>query len=474
MCVDEKPVVLHHEVRPPQAMRPGRVARRDEQRSRKWRASLAPTGPLLPLPTKVDFADPSSTVRVPVLDGIRGLAICLVLSWHTIFQFPLAAHPYFARLASLGRLSWSGVDLFFVLSGFLIGGILLDTAKAERYFAPFYIRRAHRILPLYGLVLLLVFSVTYLRHHLGLSGSWTESSVPLVYYPTFLQNYWMAKHDAFGSRNLGVTWSLAVEEQFYLTIPLIIRYVSRSRLWWVVAGMIAGAPLLRIFLIHSVTNGVFAAYVLMPCRADALGWGIAAALIQRNHAVWETILRRRAYLYVGLGGMAVGVAAVLLSRFRPFTDEGLGLEYSLLAALYFLLLISVLINRKLERVFSMKALCYMGTIAYGLYLLHFPIIGAVGDIVSWIHPRQSGWRLLVELISGVALATALSAISWEYLEKPLIKRGRRYGYGRNAEHVRAETRTLEMKSFSAAIIAKISPLHSVWEDRVTKPLTRLI
>lgn len=404
------------------------------------------------MPTQIDFADPSSPARIPVLDGIRGVAICLVVSWHVLLAVDrLPNHPYFARILALGRLTWTGVDLFFVLSGFLIGGILLDAAKAQRYFGPFYLRRAHRILPLYGVVLLLVFSVTYLCRHLGVSGIWTEVPIPLVYYPTFLQNLWMARHGEWGLAPLGMTWSLAVEEQFYLTLPLIIRYVSRSRLWWIVGGMIVGAPLFRIILNHSVTNGVFASYVLMPCRADALGWGVAAALIKRTPVVWESILRIQAYLYVVFGGIAVGVAALLLSRFKPFTDEAFGLEYSLMAAFYFLLLMTVLINRRFETVFSVRALRYMGVIAYGLYLLQPPCTWAVHDVATWMHPNQSAWLSLFISISGIGLATALAAISWKYLEKPLVKRGHRYGYGKKAEQVRAGTPTLEMKCSSTAV-----------------------
>ena len=385
------------------------------------------------MPTQIDFDHPSSAARIPVLDGIRGVAICLVLSWHGFLQYNLPNHPHVARMVALGRLSWSGVDLFFVLSGFLIGGILLDAVKAQRYFAPFYIRRAHRILPLYGVLLLFVFSVTYFCRHLGASGPWTDAPIPLVYYPTFLQNFWMARHGGFGLYALGATWSLAVEEQFYLTLPLIIRYVSRSGLWWIVGGMIAGAPLLRIFLNHSLANGAFAGYVLMPCRADALGWGIAAALIKRTPVAWELILRLRAYLYVVFCGVAACVGALLFSRFDPFTDKVFSLEYSLLAAFYFLFLISVMVNRRFETVFSARALRYVGTIAYGLYLLHSPFIGAARDLAAWMHPGQSGWLSLFVSISGIGLATAVAAISWEYFEKPLVKHGHRYGYGGKAE-----------------------------------------
>jgi peptidoglycan/LPS O-acetylase OafA/YrhL len=97
----------------------------------------------------------SSSVRIPALDGLRGIAILLVLLWHSIFHVSFNHHPLMNRLVGIGSLSWSGVDLFFVLSGFLIGGILLDNRDSPRFFKTFYLRRAYRILPLYFAVVTL-------------------------------------------------------------------------------------------------------------------------------------------------------------------------------------------------------------------------------------------------------------------------------------------------------------------------------
>jgi peptidoglycan/LPS O-acetylase OafA/YrhL len=352
-----------------------------------------------------------------------------VLLWHGFFA-PLSNlpnHPLAASLIALGRLSWSGVDLFFVLSGFLIGGILLDAAESKRYFAPFYVRRAHRILPLYAVVVAFVFLVPYLFRNFGTS--WIVNRIPLRYYVGFLQNFWMARNDDFGSNILGVTWSLAIEEQFYLTLPLTIRYVSRSRLWWIVTGMIAGAPLLRLLLNYTLKDGPFASYVLMPCRADALGLGLAAALIVRSPRLWGTLVQHRNRMYIAFWGTLLGVVALLLSGFTAFTNNFFGLEYSLLALLYFLLLLSTLVSRKFEAVFSLRALRYLGTIAYGLYLLHYGSLFAIHALAVRIHPVQSGWVTLAVSFTGIAIATLMAAISWEYLEKPLIERGHRYVYG---------------------------------------------
>ena len=125
--------------------------------------------------------------------------------------------------------AWRGAELslFFVLSGFLIGGILLDATGSTRYFRTFYARRAFRILPLYGLV-----TGLFLASHFPLICSLLQhecsaSEIPLASYPTFTQNFWIAYLGTWGL-NSGevVTWSLAVEEQFYLTIPIIIRKLT--------------------------------------------------------------------------------------------------------------------------------------------------------------------------------------------------------------------------------------------------------
>ena len=161
--------------------------------------------------------------RIPELDGLRGLAIGSVLIWH-YFMVPTVTAPGTPLSYALvfGRLTWSGVDLFFVLSGFLIGGILLDARKASNYFQVFYTRRFFRIVPIYAAVLLIVPTFLLLAqrtHH----GTWlTPAHPPWYFFWTFTQNFWMVRAMDFGGNALGVTWSLAIEEQFYLLWPLIV------------------------------------------------------------------------------------------------------------------------------------------------------------------------------------------------------------------------------------------------------------
>src|SRR5260370_10622164 len=176
-------------------------------------------------------------VRVPELDGVRGIAIAMVLAHHYFLlpiRAPLATLPSYFQAA--GRLAWSGVDLFFVLSGFLLGGILLGACESSNYFRVFYVRRFLRIVPIYFICLSAGVLLTFFFYR-GLAPrlSWMfERPITLTPYFVFLQNLWMAKRTTYGMFGLGVTWSLAIEEQFYLTLPLLIR-ICRSHTSLVIA-----------------------------------------------------------------------------------------------------------------------------------------------------------------------------------------------------------------------------------------------
>jgi peptidoglycan/LPS O-acetylase OafA/YrhL len=162
--------------------------------------------------------------RVPELDGIRGCAILLVIVWHYIACEIHATPPGIVRsyLVSALSLTVSGVDLFFVLSGFLIAGILLDNRSASNYFRVFYVRRVCRIFPLYFLVLGMFVAFVALGATQSSRLSWIfHDPLPLWSYATFTQNVFMGLRGDFGPFWLGMTWSLAVEEQFYCFIPFL-------------------------------------------------------------------------------------------------------------------------------------------------------------------------------------------------------------------------------------------------------------
>ena len=177
------------------------------------------------------------------------------------------------------RLGWTGVDLFFVLSGFLIGGILLDVRASPRYFKTFYARRFFRIIPLYyawiaAYILLAFFGRHYLAAHVG-----TVESIDAAIFAQFLflQNFRDLLSSTVSFWWFTSTWSLAVEEQFYLVSPLFVRYLSRRALTVFLILVTLAAPVARLVVRDSFQSGAWLAYRLMPCRADSLAIGILAA-----------------------------------------------------------------------------------------------------------------------------------------------------------------------------------------------------
>jgi len=375
------------------------------------------------------WRNPRLNGRIPELDGIRGLAILLVLIEHYIRD---AARIPLTRLESWAlvpfRLAWSGVDLFFVLSGFLIGGILLDAKSAKNYYTTFYGRRFFRIFPLYYLwlgVFLVVLTLTSAVHtglfvHRGVLHTLFNSDLPLWSYPFFVQNFAIALHGTTGAMWLGITWSLAVEEQFYLLLPLAIRNLTTKGVLKLVCGAIAIAPVLRVVFLR-VSSGGLTSYTLLPCRADALGYGVLIAIIVRSKWAWNWIASHRAPLYWAFGVLGVGVC--MLTKLPFASPLFMGLGFSMLGAFYAALLLLVIVNpgpgEKL--LFRWKPLMGLGKIAYAVYIFHAGISFLVHGIILGREPIVDGWTSV--LVSALSLATVLllAITSWRLMEQPLIR-----------------------------------------------------
>jgi peptidoglycan/LPS O-acetylase OafA/YrhL len=246
-----------------------------------------------------------SSRRLPELDGLRGVAVAVVVIYHAALSDVVLPHG-FSWLVAAGKLGWSGVDLFFVLSGFLIGGILLDSRSSANYFKTFYLRRAYRILPIY-LVLMIFFSMRFIHVSAGPLGDFSGSAIPLYAYCSFTQNIWMAFLGTLGAGVVGPTWSLAVEEQFYLTAPLVVRKLAPEKLARVLVGVVIAAPLLRIALYAASRHNGVAEYVSMPCRADALSLGILSAWVARSPRWWNFLLARGRALKTVAGVFFLGM-----------------------------------------------------------------------------------------------------------------------------------------------------------------------
>lgn len=373
---------------------------------------------------------PNSAVRIPALDGLRGIAILLVLMRHTVFGMATNSR-FLSPLIAAGRLSWSGVDLFFVLSGFLIGGILLDERESPRYFSTFYLRRFHRIFPLYGVIVVIFLSRHVLSSWLpGPLGEVTPLPIPWLAYVSLTQNFWMAHIGWYGPLALSVTWSLAVEEQFYLTIPFLIRRIRLRYLTGVLVAIIAGAPLLRTALIHYSPNGYFASYVLTPCRADALCMGVLSAVLVRKPKLWSLLLQKLIFLRWIALGLFAGLVYMTVKAYDSYSAPMATAGYSWLAAFYSCCLLNAVATPTgwTQRVLCQPWLTRLGTLAYCLYLIHRPLNEASRRFLAPYFglPENLAW-LLAGLL-GVAASLVVASLSWEYLEKPLLRRGHRYSY----------------------------------------------
>jgi peptidoglycan/LPS O-acetylase OafA/YrhL len=305
-----------------------------------------------------------SAQRSPALDAVRGAAISCVMLAHC---FPNA----------FPRGGLVGVDMFFVLSGYLIGGNLIDRKGRPDYFTDFYRRRAFRILPLYLLLLAL---------------APLPLSQPLWHYLTFSQNLWWAWNDNITGWD-SVTWSLAVEEQFYAVAPLIVAFVPLSRLPAVLLGLAALAPACR-----AMATNATATYVLMPCRMDALFAGMLVAWIVR---FW------RPRPGIVLAAIMVSGAAFVCTVGNAASRSSVqlwGAGYTLEAAFFACMLLAMVMQGWRGN----RVLGWLGVRAYGLYLTHTLMIDWTGNALV-----------------GVGLSLAVSALAWRWIEEPLIRFGRK-------------------------------------------------
>jgi len=365
------------------------------------------------------LASPDFSKRIPQLDGLRGLAIGMVIYFHYITTTFGSSRSLVARLltrsASLG---WTGVDLFFVLSGFLIGGILMDARGSANYFRVFYSRRACRIFPVYfTFVALTLLGAALLRWPMF------APSIPWPFQASFTQNLWMAAHNTLGSRALWPTWSLAVEEQFYLLLPLLVYAVKPSRLPWIAGAGIAGAAVIRLGLLLIRPNLVIAAYTLLPCRMNALLMGTLAAWFIRQPRLWQKLLSKRndlrRALLILLGCLPLFLAIPAIdSRFEILVGLNAFPVY------YALLLVASLADERIGRILRVRWLMNLGGIAYFVYLVHYPMFGLLIHAMG-VRTAAGG---IVAAIIALPLTIVVAQVSWKWFEKPFIRLGHKVHY----------------------------------------------
>jgi len=376
---------------------------------------------------------PLPSGRIPELDGLRGIAILLVFTAHYLggsghSQFS----PWLRHLFAATNIGWSGVDLFFVLSGFLIGGILIDARDSPHYFRAFYMRRVHRILPIYYLWILL-YAVIVSAAVLGAPNPFSVSARDLLQVPVqllFLQNLQFALYP-FQFAWFVVTWSLAVEEQFYIFAPPLIRFLSPRKLIYVLVGAIIAAPVVRFAVFRYWFPGTLAPAYLLPCRADTLALGVLLAIAWRNSAFRAFLDRQRHSLQLTLLLLFLGFCASIPWMVGDISLFRATLGYSWLAALCGCLLLLVLTQTHgwLASIMRWKPLRSLGTISYCVYLIHLTILLLAHQLILHDPPQFHSLKGIAVTILAAVMTVALAALSWRYFEKPLIRRGHTYAYG---------------------------------------------
>ncbi|MCU1308467.1 MAG: acyltransferase family protein [Acidobacteriaceae bacterium] len=343
---------------------------------------------------------------MPELDGLRGLAILFVLLYHTV--------KFMALPPDILELGWIGVDLFFVLSGFLITGILLDQKGSPNYFKNFYIRRALRIWPAYYLTLALAYFAGQ-RLHFSF-GTYSAS-----YYALYLQN--LVYRDNFP---LAFTWSLAVEEHFYLLWPFMVYRFGRRELVKILIATIALTPLIRAVAGIFGVSGSGALYTMTPFRLDGLAMGSLAAVWIRSKSCNKTVWNRTAVLALFISTPVLIHVLLPRSRFVSYTHLALSLFFSGVLGLA----ISSDGN-VFGRALGWKPLRFIGKIAYGLYLYNVAsvVLGyKVFARISWTESLDPNLRAVLLVIAELGTTVLFASASWYLFEKPILKLKNRFDY----------------------------------------------
>lgn len=333
--------------------------------------------------------------RIPQLDAVRGLAILIVMVHNISMKYPFLHSD---RVFSAG---WMGVDLFFVLSGFLITGILVDTKESAGYFKNFYVRRCLRIWPLYYSLLFFMFVVVRFLNPSEYHAVLQQSS-PWWAFPLYLQNFLLPASTA-AAGPLGVTWSLAIEEQFYLLWPIVVRFCTPTQLRRIALAEICISPALRYYLSLQHVD----LYTNVFCRLDGLMAGALLAVVVRSDGFVPAKFLRRAW-------MCFLIALPLALTTEALEARWIVFSFTAVASASFVYVSMFSPAKWFQRVMSNRFLIYTGVISYGLYLLHKIPIGVIQTLHMERHP-------LLDMPIIFAMSYAIAALSWNLLEKPFLK-----------------------------------------------------
>jgi peptidoglycan/LPS O-acetylase OafA/YrhL len=367
-----------------------------------------------------------SKFRVDSLDGVRGLAILGGIAFHTLR--PGEYKGLFGAIwRALEESSWIGIDMFFVLSGFLITGVLLDSRGRGGYFQNFYARRTLRIFPLYYSVLLGALVIVPAIVGLGrLPALYPLLIKNQIWLWTYLQNFIQSKSPHM-LPGFGHFWSLAVEEQFYWVWPLVIYFLSRRNLMRLSIAICLAEPVLRFTLLHSGYSA-WALRQLTFTRIDSFVYGGIAAIVLRNKEVFPLGRRGLRIIATVLG---IAVLAILISEgYVPYEGTAtLIVGYSALGTLFSILIYHLAsIQGTLSRVFSTGSLRWFGKYSYGVFVFQWPLAQACSAIFNVHAGESSPSSVFFLFVATTVLSSGIAYASWNILEVRFMNLKRYFEY----------------------------------------------
>lgn len=354
---------------------------------------------------------------MPALDGIRGIAILSVLLFHIAGPFrPPNADGFWGAVTFPLKWGWAGVDLFFVLSGFLITGILLDTRSAPNFFRSFYMRRMLRIIPLYYGFLLLWFTLV---PRLAAPPAGRE---PQAQFWLHVSNWIMPP-----SGHLAHLWSLAVEEQFYLVWPLVVYWLSRRRLLHACIGMCVLSLALRTVLL---VRGVYfeIPHRITPARVDSLMLGAIVAIVQRDDGLFADSRVFASWVTGVVMAALFAIVAYASAGFEFYTFAVSTAGLSILAGLFAWVILKTVESDgsgAWQGVVRSGILRSLGKYSYGMYVFHYPlnliVLNAVTQRPSIGKYFALGWPVAIAYTTFMIAATyALASLSWHLYERRFL------------------------------------------------------
>lgn len=368
--------------------------------------------------------------HIPALDGVRGWAILLVIMNHTIMLLPRQEPIAFPirKIIELLGMGWVGVDLFFVLSGFLITGILLRTKNEEGYYINFYARRSLRIFPLYYLVITVYVLVVPL-FFVNFNQIYTETIQfgKFIYY-IYAQNFMPGRFhiDSLPQLLLAPTWSLAVEEHFYLLWPTIVYFMKDRHLLRLSVVLIIVAVLLRVTF--KLLGDPFSSliYVCTFCRMDSILVGALIAVVL--HCPEKKILFERLKWQLFLGTFFLLLGGYVLAKIISFNFfETVGYTFFALFCGSLINLIMFLPRRSRFLLVFDNSLCRsFGKYSYSMYLFHTPAILLIRKAPFFNSATYALPAVMALFALSTVMTYAISWITWHTYEKHFLKQKKHF------------------------------------------------